>query len=172
MTERLETPRLVLRRPTGADWPQARAFFMSERAAGVGGPYALGQAWRAYAAFVGHWELLGYGMWAVTRRGEDTAVAMVGPWCPADWPETEVGWMVWEPEAEGTGLATEAARAAIDHAWRVLGWDTVVSYVAPGNDRSSRLALKLGAVLDEDAPQPVPHKASLVYRHPRPEDLA
>ena len=39
------------------------------------------------------------------------------------------------------------------------------------NDRSSRLALKLGAVLDEAAPQPLPNKKSLIYRHPRPEDL-
>ena len=34
----------------------------------------------------------------------------------------------------------EAARAAIDHAWRVLKWDTIVSYVGFGNDRSAALA--------------------------------
>lgn len=170
MTERLETQGLVLRRPRADDWPAARDFFTSERATGVGGPLSLGKAWRAFAAEIGHWEIRGYGMWTVTRRGaEDRALAMIGPWHPADWPETEVGWMVWDPAAEGTGLATEAARAAIAHAYAVLGWDTVVSYISPTNARSIALAEKLGAVHDPDAPQPKPDDPCLVYRHPRPE---
>ena len=172
MTERLETPRLVLRPLAPGDWPQARAFLLSDRTGGIGGPFTATQAWILFAAEVGHWAIHGFGLWAVTRRGDDTAVGVTGPWLPDGWPETEVGWMIYDPDLEGTGIATEAARAAIDHAWRVLKWDTVVSYVAPDNTRSSRLALKLGAVLDEDAPQPLPNKRSLVYRHPRPEDLA
>lgn len=170
MTERLETPRLVLRRPVAADWEPARDFFMSERASGIGGPLSLGAAWRGFAAELGHWDIRGFGMWSVCRRGEETPVGMIGPWCPEDWPETEVGWMIWDPACEGTGIATEAATAAIGHAWHVLNWDTVVSYIAPGNTRSIRLAEKLGAVLDPDAPQPKPDKPCLVYRHPRPAD--
>lgn len=169
MIERLETARLVLRRPNGSDWDAARDFFMSDRASGIGGPLTLGQAWRALAAEIGHWEILGYGMWVVTLRGDDTAMGMIGPWTPADWPETEIGWMIWDTKVEGTGIATEAARAAIDHAWNVLGWDTIVSYIAPDNTRSIRLAEKLGAVLDAAAPQPKPEKPCLVYRHPKPK---
>ena len=169
MTEMLHTRRLVLRRPTGDDWPAARDFFMSERARGVGGPFDLGRAWRSFAAEIGHWDILGYGMWSVTLRGDDRAVGLIGPWCPADWPETEIGWLIFDPGIEGTGIATEAARAAIDHAWRALKWDTVVNYIAPGNTRSIRLAEKLGAAVDPDAPQPKPEEPCLVYRHPRPE---
>ena len=122
MSDLLHTERLILRRPDGRDWPAARDFFMSDRAAHVGGPYALGAAWRQFAAEVGHWDILGHGMWAVTRRGaEDRALGLVGPWCPADWPETEIGWVIFGAETEGTGIATEAARAAIAHAWEVLG---------------------------------------------------
>lgn len=166
--ERLETVRLILRRPNGSDWPQARDFFTSDRATGIGGPLTLGKAWRSFAAEIGHWDILGYGMWAVTRRGDDTAVGLIGPWCPADWPETEIGWMIWADDLEGTGIATEAARAAIDHAWQVLGWSTAVSYIAPDNTRSIRLAERLGAVHDPDAPQPKPETPCLVYRHPAP----
>jgi RimJ/RimL family protein N-acetyltransferase len=108
----------------------------------------------------------------VTRRGEDRAVALVGPWTPPDWPEKEIGWMVLDAAAEGTGIAREAAEAALDHAWRVLRWDTVVSYIAEGNDRSVRLAERLGARLDPEAPGPeAVGKTVLVYRHPRPEGL-
>jgi RimJ/RimL family protein N-acetyltransferase len=171
MTECLNTTRLILRRPAARDWPQARDFFMSDRAAMVGGPLTPGAAWRAFASEVGHWDICGYGMWTVTRRGNDTAIGMVGPWTPADWPETEIGWMIWAPDLEGTGLATEAARAAVAHAWDVLGWQTVVSYIAPANTRSIRLAERLGAVLDPAAPQPKPATPCLVYRHPEPAEL-
>ena len=172
MTDMLHTERLILRRPNGTDWPAARDFFTSQRAAYVGGPYTLGTAWRQFAAEVGHWDLLGCGMWAVTRRGEDRALGLVGPWCPADWPETEIGWVIFDPKVEGTGIATEAARAAISHAWDVLGWDTIVSYIATENARSIRLAERLGAVHDPDAPQPKPDKPCLVYRHPKPRRQA
>ncbi|SMY06223.1 GNAT family N-acetyltransferase [Flavimaricola marinus] len=168
MTDMLHTQRLVLRRPAPGDWEQVGAFMMSERSVGIGGPLTLGQAWRSFASELGHWEILGCGMWAVTQRGDDTAIGLVGPWCPADWPETEIGWLLFSPDLEGTGIVTEAARAAITHAWDVLGWDTIVSYIAPSNTRSIRLAEKLGAVLDPDAPQPKPDQPCLVYRHPAP----
>lgn len=169
MTERLDTRRLVLRRPNGSDWAAARRFLTSDRAAGIGGPLDDGRAWRAFAAEIGHWDIRGYGMWAVTLRGDDTAVGMIGPWFPVDWPETEIGWMIWDPGIEGTGIATEAARAAIDHAWRVLGWTAMVSYIGPDNDRSIRLAAKLGARHDPAATPPAIGKPCLVYRHSRPE---
>lgn len=172
MTDMLHTPRLILRRPAGQDWPLVRDFFMSDRASGIGGPHSLGAAWRHFAAEVGHWEILGCGMWAVTLRGDDTILGLIGPWCPADWPENEIGWLILDPATEGTGIATEAARAAISHAWDVLGWDSIVSYVAPTNTRSIRLAEKLGAVLDPDAPQPKPDQPCLVYRHPKPAGVA
>ncbi|GGL75477.1 GNAT family N-acetyltransferase [Wenxinia marina] len=173
MIELLETPRLILRRPEAKDWDAARAFFTSDRAAGIGGPLSEGAAWRAFAAEIGHWAIRGYGMWAVTLRGEDRAVGLVGPWYPVDWPETEVGWMIWDPAIEGTGIATEAAHAAIRHAYDGLGWDTVVSYIDLDNARSIRLAEKLGAVHDPAARVPNPDKPCRVYRHPRPaEDAA
>lgn len=169
MTAVLETDRLILRRPAPRDWDGFREFALSDRAAGIGGPFSLRDAWRVFCAELGHWTLLGDGMWAVTVKGDDTARGFIGPWHPIDWPENEVGWTIWRAEDEGTGIATEAARAAIDHAYDVLGWDTVVSYVGADNPRSAALAEKLGAVVDPDAQQPRPETPYLIYRHPRPE---
>ncbi len=165
----LTTERLILRRPAPRDWDRFRPFLMSERSAGISGPYDLSRAWRIMCGELGHWTLLGYGMWSVTLRGDDRARGFVGPWTPSDWPETEIGWTIWDAADEGTGIASEAAKAAIDHAWRVLNWDTIVSYVSFDNVRSAALARKLGAVLDENAPQPHPDKPCQVFRHPRPE---
>lgn len=168
----IETARLLLRRPEAADWPAARDFFLSDRAAGIGGPLSLGRAWRAFAAEIGHWDILGCGMFAVTRKGEGRILALVGPWTPPDWPEPEVGWMILDPAAEGQGIAREAAEAALAHAFGSLGWATAVSYVGEGNARSRALAERLGAWIDPSAqaPEPPPGQApALVYRHPRPE---
>ncbi len=173
----LNTPRLALRRPEGRDWPAFRAFMLSDRAAAFGSHGHEGRAFRAFAAELGHWDIFGYGMFAVTRRGEDRILALVGPWTPPDFPEPEVGWMVLDAAVEGTGVAREAAEAALRHAFGPLGWTTVVSYIAEGNERSIRLAERLGARLDPDAAVPTPPpgapaKTVLVYRHPRPEASA
>jgi RimJ/RimL family protein N-acetyltransferase len=168
MTVTLRTDRYLLRRPVPADWDAFHAFMMSDRSTAFGSHRNLAKAFRSFAAELGHWEIFGYGMWAVTTHDSDTALALIGPWSPPDWPEREVGWMVLSPDAEGTGLATEAARAAIADAYGRLGWSTVVSYIGLENTRSIRLAEKLGATLDPDAPQPLPDSPVLVYRHPRP----
>jgi RimJ/RimL family protein N-acetyltransferase len=166
----LHTERLTLRRPVPADWDAFRDFMFSDRATMFGSHRNLGKAFRSFASELGHWEIFGYGMFAVTRREEDRAVALVGPWSPPDWPEREIGWMVLSAEAEGTGIAREAAVAALDHIWRWLRWDTLVSYIYEDNDRSRRLAERLGAALDPEAtPSEGPlDKRVLVYRHPRP----
>ena len=167
----LTTERLTLRPPEARDLESTCAFFMSDRAGYVGGPYSKGGAWRAFAAMLGHWQIHGHGMWAVTETGDDTIIGLVGSWCPGDWPETEIGWLVWE-QAEGRGIGFEAARAALGYAFAVLDWDTAVSYVRPDNARSIALAQRLGAWADADAPQPHPEsdKPVLVFRHPAPED--
>ncbi len=172
MTLTLRTDRFVLRRPGPDDWPAFHAFMMSDRSAAFGSHRNLAKSFRSFAAELGHWEIFGFGMWAVTTHEANTALALIGPWTPPDWPEPEVGWMVLSASAEGTGLATEAARAAIHHAYHVLCWPTVVSYIGPENIRSIRLAEKLGARLDPAAPQPRPDDPVLVYRHPKPEGAA
>lgn len=167
----LKTDRLILRKPASQDIDTVVSFFLSERAAHVGGPYTLARAWRQFAAEVGHWDLLGFGMWAVTTQDSDDIIGLVGPWFPADWPETEIGWFMFEG-SEGKGYAFEAAQAAVAHAFGTLGWSTAVSYIAAENTRSIALAERLGATLDPDAPQPTPGKPCLVYRHPNPQEAS
>ncbi len=78
-------------------------------------------------------------------------------------------------DGEGNGIATEAARACVAHAYDTLGWDTVVSYIDPDNARSIALAERLGATLDTQATPPTRKDPdatdALVYRHPSPERL-
>jgi len=171
----IETENLVLRAPAARDFEHWRDFFVSERgqwirAQGVGADEAL--AWRAWAGVIGHWVLRGWGSFVYTTQASDRALGMTGPWAPLNWPEYEIGWTCWSVENEGKGIVAEAATAARDHAYKVLGWKTAVSYIAPDNLRSRRLAERLGARLDPEAAPFPGEKEALVYRHPTPEDLA
>ena len=164
----LRTERLVLRAPRPDDFEAWAAFAGSERARYIGGPLDRGPAWRAFSALIGHWFIRGCGSFVLTRHGEDTPLGNIGPWYPGDWPEREIGWTIWSPEAEGRGYAFEAAAAIRDHVFRDLGWTTAVSYIDPANTRSIALAERLGAVRDPAAAKP--GEDTLVYRHSQSED--
>ncbi len=169
----IETDDLRLRAPQPGDWPLWQDFALSDRAQYIGGPYSLGTAWRAYCHIVGMWATLGWGSFVITRRDDDTALGMTGPWYPADWPEKELGWTIWSPDHEGRSIAFRAASAARRFAYDRLGWTTAVSYIDAPNARSIALAERLGCVLDKTAPSPRPDAdpAVLIYRHPGPEAL-
>lgn len=170
-TPALTTERLALRAPEAQDWPVVAGFLTDPRAAHVGGPVARDKAWRAMGHIIGHWVLRGFGMFFFAPRSGGAALGMAGPWFPEGWPEPEIGWSLFAPEAEGRGYAHEAARAARDFAFARLGWTTAVSYIDPANDRSIALARRLGAVLEPGAPTPGDDPC-LVFRHPAPERAA
>ncbi|AVO36838.1 GNAT family N-acetyltransferase [Pukyongiella litopenaei] len=168
----LETERLILRAPGPQDWPAWRAMMASDRSRYIrSGDMDDGKAWRAFGHVIGHWVLREWGNFVFTARGDDTALGMAGPWFPEGWPEREIGWSVWTPQAEGKGFAFEAATAARGYAYDVLGWDTAVSYIDPANARSIALAERLGAVRDPQAAAPG-DAPCLVYRHPGADRLA
>ncbi|WP_417525273.1 GNAT family N-acetyltransferase [Marinovum sp.] len=169
MSLRLETERLVLRPPEARDVPALTEFYVSERSRYAGGNVPRAKAWSNAAAMLGHWQIRGYGLWAVTLRGDDTAIGLVGPYYPDGRPETEIGWELFDG-AEGHGYALEAARAAVKDCRERLGWTEIVHYIAPENTRSIALAERLGAYLDVDAPQPKPDFPCLVYRQPKPAE--
>lgn len=165
----LETDRLTLRAPRMDDYPAFEAFYASERARFIGGPGTTREAWRAFAHVAGMWALKQLGPFVFADKATDQPFGMTGPWYPQDWPEPELGWHIWPPEREGTGLTHEAAMAARSYAFETLGWTTAVSYIDLGNDRSIALAERLGCTLDEDARKPDhADPPCLVYRHPAP----
>lgn len=161
----ITTDRLILRPLEPRDAPAMTEFYLSERSRMTGGDGTRLKAFQMVTLMLGHWQLRGYGLWAVTLKGSDDIIGMVGPFYPDGWPETELGWVMFEG-SEGKGYAFEAAKAALADVRERLGWRRVVHYIAPGNDRSVALAERLGAVLDPEAPQPKPEGGALIYRQP------
>jgi len=142
---RLETDRLILRVPCGADLDTWAALLADEDSARfIGGPMPRAAAWRAMATTAGSWVVKGFGMFSVVEKASDRCIGRAGPWQPEGWPGTEVGWALLK-DSWGRGYAQESARAAIGWAFDSLGWREVIHIIAPENEASRRLAARLGA---------------------------
>jgi RimJ/RimL family protein N-acetyltransferase len=166
----LETERLLLRAPVASDFEPFVLFRMSERAHTVGGPYSRAQAYGQFCELFGHWFLRGYGRWVVADRDTDGPLGVVGLWYPEGWPEPEIAWSFFG-DAEGKGIAFEAAQAARDFAYATLGWATAASLIIEGNERSFSLARRLNAHFESTFQHPELGDMQ-VWRHPGPSDLA
>src|SRR5438270_8909308 len=92
---------------------------------------------------LGHWQLRGFGLWAVEERETGLLAGRAGCWRPEGWPGLEVGWTL-RREFWGRGYATEAARAALGHAFTALRQTHVISLIRPENARSLAVARRLG----------------------------
>jgi RimJ/RimL family protein N-acetyltransferase len=160
----LMTERLRLRAPSLADLPRVTAFYASERSHIVGGPLDERNAHRAMMAIFGSWALRGHGMWYIADRTTDAFLGWTGVIHGPGWQEPELGWTVME-EAEGKGIAYEAATAARRYAAAHLGQDGLISYIAPHNTRSAALAARLGAVHEADGT--LLGHAVQIWRHPK-----
>ena len=140
----VETERLVLRGWAQGDFDAyAAANADPEVQRFLGGPQDREQSWRSLATHIGHWQLRGYGQWALERRSDGRVIGRAGLWNPEGWFGVEVGWKL-ERDAWGNGYATEAAAASLDWAWRNLDVDRVLSVIAPDNEASLRVARRLG----------------------------
>ncbi len=142
---RLETKTLILRGPRREDADAIIAFLRDPvRAQGFGHSETRGDAWRWFTLNVGHWHWHGYGYFIIEDRASGQPAGMTGIWNPVPWPEPELGWLVLDG-FEGKGVAFEAATRARLWAYQDLGFTTLTSNIVPSNDRSKRLAARLGA---------------------------
>ena len=165
----IETERLILRPNRPEDFDAYAAFYATDRARLRGGVKTRAQAWIQFAAEIGHWSLRGYGFWAVENKAAGAYCGQVGLWNPEGWAEPEIGWLMMEG-FEGKGYAHESALRARAYAYNTLGWTRAASCISEGNDRSIRLAERMGATFDRRFPRDgMPDH--LVYIHPAPETL-
>lgn len=141
----LETTRLTLRALTIEDWqPYAEMYADESFARYLGGtPLSKAQAWENMAIILGHWRLLGYGIWALECRTTGQLVGRAGLLNLPGWPDVEVCWAL-SPRFWGNGYATEAARASIRWAFEEADLARLVSLIDPQNTASAAVALRLG----------------------------
>jgi RimJ/RimL family protein N-acetyltransferase len=142
----VETERLTMRGFTNDDLDEMAAISADpEVTKWVGDDDGLSRedTWRRMAYWVGHWELRGFGQWALIERETGRLVGRAGLLEPDAWPGVEVGWLVAR-EHWGRGFAPEAGRASMEWAREELGLTHIISLIEDANERSARVAEKLG----------------------------
>jgi RimJ/RimL family protein N-acetyltransferase len=149
VVNRLETERLLLREWRESDF---------ETYAGIcadpdvmrylgGKPYSRLEAWRHMAYVVGHWQLRGFGHWAVEEKASGRFIGRLGFQDPEGWPAFEIGWTLAK-ESWGKGYATEGAREALEYAFTRMDRSHVISLIHPQNSASIAVAERLGETLE------------------------
>jgi RimJ/RimL family protein N-acetyltransferase len=156
---RLETERLVLRPPTLDDAPDAAGMLGDpEVMRFLGGEIVPAEAVPAVVEkWIGRWDDNGCGPFSILRAEDGRWLGRAGllVWDVRTWTHTtfarggghaqpELGWALAH-EHWGHGYATEAALAVREWAYGERGVGRLISVIAPDNERSQRLARRLGA---------------------------
>jgi RimJ/RimL family protein N-acetyltransferase len=105
----------------------------------LGGVRAPEEAWREQAGDVATWGRLGYGMWAVRTREGGELVGLTGLQARADGHGVALRF-AFHPQAQGRGLAREAAGAALRYGHGQAGLARIVA-VAREENFASRTVL-------------------------------
>jgi RimJ/RimL family protein N-acetyltransferase len=147
----IENERLILRVLHPEDFEAYRAMFEdpSTLLYADRGPMGPEEAWNRLLRQIGHWAMLGYGLFAVEEKASGRFVGEVGF---GDFrrelgqgfdSRPEAAWTIagW---ARSRGYATEAARAALLWMETRFRADRTVCLIHTGNRPSLRVAAKLG----------------------------
>jgi RimJ/RimL family protein N-acetyltransferase len=148
---RIDTDRLVLRPHRQVDFDDCAAMWKDPRITRytIGSPATEQRTWIRLLAYLGHWELLGFGYWAVEERASGCYVGELGfadfkrDLVPSIAGIPELGWVL-AGHAHGRGYATEALTAVLGWADGHFGPIRTVCLINPDNGPSLRVAEKLG----------------------------
>ncbi|MEP5730958.1 MAG: GNAT family N-acetyltransferase [Sulfitobacter sp.] len=113
-----------------------------------GEPRTKAHSWDVFLRNAGHWQISGFGQWAIQPHGQQEMAGQAGFFFGSrglgeDFdPFPEAGWVL-APEAQGKGLGKDAVLAAHDWFDRVIAGKTVC-IITPENAASLRIAESLG----------------------------
>lgn len=161
----VETERLILRKPRLDDLDAYAAAYADPevmRYLGDGNTATREQTERSMRRWLDFWDANGIGLCSMESRETGEVVGRTGfiiwdteGWTPStfdaagDRAELEMGWMV-SREHWGHGYATEAALALRDWGVAEHGFTRLISLIRPGNERSVRVAEKIGESFERE----------------------
>lgn len=145
----IETERLILRRWKDSDRPAFAAICADpEVMQWLGGVMDRQQADARIDRVEATFDRVGYGRFLIERKADQAFLGWCGvmPCHESVIPiagQPEIGWRLVR-SAWGEGLATEAARAALDDAFGRVGLREVLAYTTKANLRSQAVMQRLG----------------------------
>lgn len=150
----LETDRLILRRLTIDDLdalfalyrdPEIRKYFPE-------GTLTYAETREELEWFLhGHPRFPQLGLWATILKETGQFIGRCGllPWTIDGRQEVEVAYLL-DKAVWGQGLATEAAQAILDYAFKQLGYSRIIVLVDRENAASIRVATKIGMTFEKE----------------------
>ena len=147
----IETERLILRGHRKEDFREcAEMWAHPDVVRYIGGrPFSGEEVWARLLRYVGHWEWMGYGFWAIEEKATGAFAGELG------FAEVKremehpiqgvpkIGWVL-APRTHGQGYATEAVRAVVVWGDRHFDSARTVCLIHPDNLRSVHVAEKCG----------------------------
>jgi len=147
----LETARLLLRHFEAKDWDTMADYYADPEITRYtsGRTLTKEESWRSTACMIGHWQLHGYGPYALEHKETQAVIGVSGFWYPGGWPEPEIKWGLLR-EYWGQGYAREAAQAVLHAGHHHLPEIKFISLIHRDNQPSIRLAEALGARFERE----------------------
>ena len=145
----LETPRLIMRPYEESDAEAAHVWLSDAQLFRfyTYGPYrTLSETAQRIREYRQQYGRHGFGKWAAVERATGVLIGDAGLVLAEKTGEIHVGYR-FARSHWGKGLATEAAKAWVDHGFEQLNLDRVAAFIHPENAASIRVAEKLGFTL-------------------------
>ena len=147
----IETERLTLRAHQLSDFPDIVGMWADPKVVRhiSGKPSTPEESWSRMLRYCGHWQLMGYGFWAIQNKANSEYIGETGianfrrALTPSQGDRPEAGWVLKSAE-HGKGYATEAATAIIDWADEHLDYPGTFCILDPAHTASLNVASKIG----------------------------
>ena len=115
----------------------------------TGKPATQAESWSRLLRYAGHWNLVGYGYWAICLKADESYLGEAG-FLRIDPPDDadidakpEAGWVLGSAHT-GMGYGLEAMTRILNWADSEANWATTECVIGAANTRSIALANKLG----------------------------
>ncbi|BCL80971.1 acetyltransferase [Ktedonobacteria bacterium brp13] len=142
MVASIETPRLLLHRPTQGDVRTLSHLWRNEQVQQfMGGVLSQQDAEARMIGILHQWKESNAGLWAIHEREKGNLIGLCGFGRFAS--ETEIIYKLF-PVAWGHGYATEAAAASLEYGFRTLQLDRIIGVTQEANQKSQSVLKKLG----------------------------
>ncbi len=148
-----ETPRLILRPFTHFDVEDMSQVMGNQEVMkySVKGPLSVKQTQDFVESILENYDRKGFGLWAMEDKTTGSVIGYCGYYFPVidGKEEIELGFRVARSQWS-KGLATEAAKATVHHAFTTLKLPRLISIIEAENLKSIRVAEKCGLTYTRD----------------------
>ncbi len=108
-----------------------------------GDSYTREESEKSLNNILSHWMKHGYGLWAITKKDDDSLLGRCGLNYIPNTLEVEIDFII-ATNYWNNGYATEASKAALFYGFKILKLDKIIALLKPENTASRKVIEKVG----------------------------